>query len=244
MFDSQTTVVAVAPTDIPTRVSGGEKRQRLFEVCLVLLVACGASILNSFYLLIHGPASLPHISNSRWTIGMVQEITGLLLLGYILSRRGLSLTNLGFRWSVRDAGMGILVAGLSYAAYVIGSMLVHLLHYSIYGSLANGPTGSDFFAHPSVLAIPFSLLNPFFEELIVRAYLMSEVLQLTGSSTLAVILSTAVQFSYHLYYGWAGATSLAFVFLTLALYYARTRRALPVIIAHGFFDIYPLIRLW
>jgi len=186
---------------------------------------------------------MPHISNARWTIGIVQEITALLLLGYVLSRRGLSLTNLGFRWAVRDAGIGLLLAGLSYAAYVTGSMLVHLVHYSMCGSLATGPTANDFFAHPSVVMIPFSLLNPFFEELIVRAYLMTEVVQLTGSSALAVFLSVAVQFSYHLYYGWAGAISLAFLFLTLALYYARARRALPVIVAHGFFDIYALLRL-
>jgi membrane protease YdiL (CAAX protease family) len=94
------------------------------------------------------------------------------------------------------------------------------------------------------LAIPLSLLNPFFEELIVRAYLMTEVIELTGSSTLAVALSVFVQFSYHLYYGWGGAISLAFFFLALALYYVRSRRALPVIIAHGLLDIYALIRLW
>jgi hypothetical protein len=57
--------------------------------------------------------------------------------------------------------MGLLVAGVSYAAYVMGSTLVHIVHYSMYGSLATGPTGNDFFAHPSVVAIPFSVLNPF-----------------------------------------------------------------------------------
>jgi len=32
--------------------------------------------------------------------------------------------------------------------------------------------------------------------------------------------------------------------MALALYYARSRRALPVIIAHGVLDVYGLIRLW
>jgi membrane protease YdiL (CAAX protease family) len=94
------------------------------------------------------------------------------------------------------------------------------------------------------LAIPFSLLNPFFEELIVRAYLMTEVMELTGSSTLAVALSVGVQFSYHLYYGWVGAISLSFFFLVFALYYVRSSCALPVIVAHGFVDVYALLRLW
>jgi membrane protease YdiL (CAAX protease family) len=87
-------------------------------------------------------------------------------------------------------------------------------------------------------------LNPLFEELIVRAYRMTEVIELTGCSTLAVALSVGVQFSYQLYYGWVGATSLSFLFLLFALYDARSRRAPPVIVAHGFFDVYALLRLW
>ena len=92
--------------------------------------------------------------------------------------------------------------------------------------------------------IPFVLLNPFFEELIVRAYLMTEVQDLTGSSALAILVSVIVQFSYHLYYGWAGAISLSFQFLIFALYYARSRNISPVIVAHGLFDIYGIVRLW
>jgi membrane protease YdiL (CAAX protease family) len=244
MADSETAVADISLTNERTLMPASERRKRWFEVCLVLLVACGIPIVNSLYLLVNGPGGMPHISNGRWTMGIVQEITALLLLGYVLSRRSLGLTNLGFRWSIRDAGTGILAAGLSYAAYVTGSMLVQVVHYSMYGSLATGPTATDFFAHPSLVAIPFSLLNPFFEELIVRAYLMTEVIQLTGSSVLAVVLSTTVQFSYHLYYGWAGAISLGFLFLALSLYYARTRRALPVIVAHAFFDISALFRLF
>lgn len=69
--------------------------KRWFEVGLVLLVACGSSVLNSLYLLVNGPGAMQRISSARWTIGIAQEIAAL-LLGYVLSRRGLSLTNLGF----------------------------------------------------------------------------------------------------------------------------------------------------
>jgi len=95
-----------------------------------------------------------------------------------------------------------------------------------------------------MMAIPVFLLNPFFEELIVRAYLMTEIGELTGSWILAAGLSTALQFSYHLYYGWEGALSLSFQFLVFSIYYANTRRAIPVILAHGFFDVIALLRLW
>lgn len=110
--------------------------------------------------------------------------------------------------------------------------------------VATSPAAKTFFGHPSLLvAFAFCLLNPFFEELIVRAYLMTEIIELTGSSALAVVLSVVVQFSYHLYYGWTGAASLCFQFLTFALYYARSRRALPIIMAHGFFDVFGMLRL-
>ena len=220
------------------------KRLRWFEVFLVLSIALSGFLLNSLYLLHFGPSAAPHFSSTRWLVGLVHEATGLLLLGYVLSRRSLGFKDLGLRWSFRDVGVGLLVAAASYAAYIFGSIAVHLVHYAIYGSLAAGPTGKDFFTHPGFAALPFTLLNPFFEELIVRAYLMTEVFELTGSSLLAVGLSVAIQFSYHLYYGWARAITLSFVFLMLALFYDRTHRALPIIVAHSFFDITALIRLW
>ncbi len=221
-----------------------EKRGRWFEICLVVLVGCGGPFLNSLYLLKYGPSAMPRVTNVRWLVGLVQEISGLLLLGYVLSRRGRRLRDLGRRWTLKDVGTGLLMAGFSFAIYLLGSTLIHLLHFAIYGALATGPSSGDFFAHPSVLAIPFTLVNPFFEELLVRAYLMTEIVELTGSSALAIVVSVAVQTSYHLYYGWSGALSLAFLFLAFALYFARTRRALPIIVAHGVFDIYGLVRLW
>jgi len=233
-----------ASADAQPAVSSDPRRQRWFEVSLVLFVTVVPSFLNALHILQAGPSAAPPMSNARWLVGLVQEIGGLLLLAYVLSRRNICFRNLGLRWSLKDVGVGLLVSGASFAAYLFGSAIVHLVHYWIYGSPATGPSGRDLFAHPSVAFIPFCLLNPFFEELIVRAYLMTEVLDLTGSSTLAVASSVAVQFSYHLYYGWAGAISLSFLFLVFALYYLRSRQALPVIVAHGVFDIYALVRLW
>jgi len=38
--------------------------------------------------------------------------------------------------------------------------------------------------------------------------------------------------------------ALSFLFLVFSIYYARTQKAIPIIIAHGVFDIWGLIRLW
>jgi membrane protease YdiL (CAAX protease family) len=241
-FQETTPGIALVPaqTDVPTN----EKRQRWFEVCLVLLAAFGSSFLNALFILRNGPNAVPLNSSARWSTGILQEVIALLLLGYILSRRSLQFKHLGLRWRVKDVGAGVIVAAISYAAYALGSMLVQSVHYAIYGNFAKSLGGRDFFAHAPIAAIPFVLLNPFFEELIVRAYLITEVTDLTGSSILAIAVSVAVQSSYHLYYGWTGAISLSFQFLIFAAYYVRFRHILPIIVAHGIFDIYGIVRLW
>jgi membrane protease YdiL (CAAX protease family) len=232
------------PPQVQVEISTVDVHRRWFELFLVLFVSCGTPLLHSLYLLIKGPGVLPQVSEMRWLGGLLQEVSSLFLLGYVLARRSRGIRDLGLRWSFRDVGVGLLLAGVSFAAYVMGSLVVQIIHYTIYGAFATGPTGATFFSHPGPWAVPFTLLNPFFEELIVRAYLMTEVADLTGSSALAVAASVLFQSSYHLYYGWAGATSIAFMFLALSLYYARSRRALPIIVAHTFFDIYAIIRLW
>jgi membrane protease YdiL (CAAX protease family) len=178
------------------------------------------------------------------TIAIFQELTSLPLLGYVLSRRRLRFRDLGLRWSLRDLGAGLGVTLASYLTYIAGYLLVHWSHGVLFLSTQSGLTACEAFGHPSIMAIPLFLLNPLFEELIVRGYLMTEVKDLTGSWTLSAALSVAVQFSYHLYYGWQGAIALSFLFLVFAIYYARTRRATPIILAHGIFDLLALVRLW
>ena len=80
----------IQPTAIPA-LSATEKRQRWFELGLVLLVSCATPTANAIYLLIHGPNSVHQLSvpgNARWAMAMVHEIAGLCLLAYVLSRSG------------------------------------------------------------------------------------------------------------------------------------------------------------
>jgi membrane protease YdiL (CAAX protease family) len=243
-MQSSSSTLDAAPQAVQVELSNVEVRRRWFELFLILFVSCGTFLLHSLYLLVKGPGVFSQVSEMRWLGGLLQEASSLLLLGYVLARRSRRIRDLGLRWSFRDVGVGLLVAGVSFVAYLLGGLVVQLIHHAIYGTFATGPSGATFFSHPGPWAVPFTLLNPFFEELIVRAYLMTEVADLTGSSALAVAASVLFQSSYHLYYGWAGATSMAFMFLALSVYYVRSRRALPIIVAHAFFDIYALIRLW
>jgi len=218
-----------------------EKRGRWLEVALVLIIAFGSSLLYSLYYLKNGPPHDSSVSSLRYVAQSLQQASTLLLLGYVLSRRGLGFRSIGLQWSLTDVSVGTILAIISYVVYGFGYEFIRTFHHAMLGT---DSTARNVFGHPPVvMAIAFCLLNPFFEELVVRAYLMTEVAELTGSTLSAVILSVLVQFSCHLYYGWAGAISLSFQFLIYALYFARWRRAVPIIIAHGFFDVYGMLRL-
>jgi uncharacterized protein len=242
MPEASATGVVTPPSSPPQRAE--RKSLRWFEICLVIVVAFGSYFLTSLNVLEHGVAGLSHPENGRWAIGIIQELTGLCLLGYVLMRRGIGFRQLGLRWSFRDVGMGLLLAAASYLIYTAGYSIIHAIHRGFFPSSASGVTFRDVFAHPTLLALPLFLLNPFFEELIVRAYLMTEIQALTGSWVAATTISVAVQTSYHLYYGWEGALSLAFQFVVFAMYYATTRRVTPVIVAHGLFDIMGFFQVW
>jgi membrane protease YdiL (CAAX protease family) len=220
-----------------------ESGRRWFELALVIVVSCGSIFLNGLYVFLHGPGPISQYPHFRWASGLIHELASLLVLGYVLSRRSLRLRSLGLRWSAKDCLAGLPIAVGAYVSYAIGFLLISAIHRIVFGSPAIGPNARAFFGHPSLAVVPFVLLNPFFEELIVRAYLMTEMLELTGSSLLAVLVSVLLQTSYHLYYGWTGALSVGFMFLTFSIFYLKTRRATPIICAHGLIDIFGMLSL-
>lgn len=226
------------------RTGAESKKLQWFELALVLVIAVGGSFLSSLYMYLSSPNSAPPSSDLRWVSGIVHEIAALLLLGYVLSRRGCRLRDLGLRWSWRDALVGIVVAAVSYATYVGVYGPIHSLGHAIFLSAPSGLTAKQVFGRPTLLFFIYSLVNPFFEELIVRAYVMTEVAKLTGSWIAAALVSVVIQSSYHLYYGWEVLLTFSFQFLIFAIYYALARRALPIIVAHGIFDVIGILQLF
>lgn len=224
-------------------ITSEERRLRWFELFLVVALSLGLPLLNSFYLLKNAPTVAVRMTNLRSLYAIAHEGLCLLLLVYVLSRRKLGLQSLGLRWSKKDIIPGAVLTMSSGLAYIAGAVLLQLLHRQLFGAFSRGPRPEQFFAGYSVAAVPFMLLNPFFEELIVRAYLMTEVKELTGSAGIAIFSSVILQAAYHLYYGWLGALALACLFLVFAIYYGQTGRAVPVVFAHAVFDLYALVRM-
>lgn len=218
-----------------------DRRVRWAGLLIVLAVAILPFLISSTMHvvgippLVSGPYSLYRLLNA-----LLIEVTSLALLLYVLHQNGQSLGDIGVRFRFADIGHGILL--------IVGSRLVFRIAYWSMVRLYELEFGhappryiSPLVGAGMAVSLLFAVINPFFEELIVRAFLISEATLLTGSAGLAVIVSVLLQTSYHLYQGIPNAVGDGLMFLAFSVYYAKTRRLWPVILAHLWLDVFAVI---
>ena len=218
-------------------------RRRWVALGIVLFVSFGHFIASSAYYWVGGIGPADFLQYQVRLVGaLIAEAGSLAVLWYVLSAQGRSWKNIGWnlRWTDIPRALG-LVFGSSFASYMILvafqiSFRASSGHYLATRSM-RGMLGGI-----SALSFAFVCLNPFFEELIVRGYLMTEIVELGGKGGLAILLSTAVQMSYHTYQGLANCIELATVFGLFSIYFLRSRRLAPVVLAHLCIDAYALFR--
>lgn len=178
------------------------------------------------------------------SVGSLQVILPLM---YIMWRSGEGWRAFGLgriRWLGHTA-WAIAGAAAGYAAYFLLAWLVYAIsqatqtpdHYMETGAseaMIGRPqsVGLVMAATAMFVTITSLLLNSLAEEFAMRAVLMTRLKHLTGSTTVAVLVSTAVFASYHAYQGVYGlASSFAFG-LAYALVFVRTGSIWPAVIAH------------
>jgi len=225
---------------VPSAVSNNsdDRWLRIFEISLVCTISVGTSLLVAIYSLF-GQRSNIVGGSLRWSYGIVHELAALGLLGYVLLRRSRSFRDLGLRPRWTDIGWSF---GLCFA----GSLVAHEIYQAIYYAGLTPATHDETVAHVTQYlfgggvflgTLIFQCVNPFFEELIVRAYVITEVKQLTGKVWIAVALATLLQTSYHLYQGVPMTLAIGGEFLVWSIYYAKTNRITPIILAHLYQDV-------
>lgn len=208
---------------------------RWVDLGLILAVIFADHILGSIYVAFHPTA--PSYSNMRLFTGICDETIGLLLFVVLFKRQGRRLQDIGlsFQWTDLPKALGLVVAAVvamwtTWFVVTYGWLLITL-------RFPQSPNTRAMFSTSSLwLFLPFLLLNPFFEEILVRGYLMTELIDLRKSVLLATVASILVQTSYHLYYGVAGAMVVGSGLTVLAIYFAKSRRLMPVILAHMLWD--------
>jgi membrane protease YdiL (CAAX protease family) len=237
--------ILTEPGSPPAAAVDRSTAERWIELVLVLFVAVSQPLLLSVYVVIFGVPNSITSGNLRYVYACVQEASGLLVLWYVLRRTGRTFSSLGLRASVRGgfAGLGLAVVGS--AAYLLSSVLIEVVHRYYFGAYVTRTSPALLFPKASwIILIPFLLLNCFFEEAIVRAYLMTELSELTGSMSWAAIASILVQTSYHTYQGWLPVMGLAATFSVFSFYYARAQKLFPLYIAHVLVDALAMVYLF
>jgi len=218
------------------------RTHRWIDLGLVLVIAFGSHVLGSIYLLFH-PVN-PEYTNPRLLVALCTEITALVLFLVLFKRQGRTLKDIGLNshWTDALKSFGLALAAL-LTMRLVGTVLNNA--WFLAGLRSHQVETRGMFTSTSIWALlPFLLLNPFFEEILVRGYLTTELIDLRKSVVLATLVSLGLQTSYHLYYGLIGALTVGSGLAVFAIYYAKSRRLMPVILAHMLWDLTALLGSW
>ena len=90
-------------------------------------------------------------------------------------------------------------------------------------------------------AVPVLILaaaaNGVLEEVVVVGYLLTRLRELGWRTWHAIAASALLRGSYHLYQGFGAFVGNAIMGVVFALFFLRTRRVLPLVIAHTLLDV-------
>jgi hypothetical protein len=221
------------------------RRVRLAGLIAVLVVAFALPITTS--LSIFFSRAQPYVnsdgksnaSSEQFVISLIFELAALSALWFILRKQLRSFLSIGVSPSWRDLPESIVLAVVAISASWLLNYTLFYGYQMLTGRVLDlYPKNVEFlhitFGVPVVL---FLLVNPFYEELIARAFMITETTFLIGEKDAAVLLSVILQTSYHLYQGLLPALVLGVVFLIFSLYFAKRGRILPVVLAHLYMDV-------
>jgi membrane protease YdiL (CAAX protease family) len=227
----------LSPLPLPPQppITPGQ-RSRKVQFFLVIAIAFALPILSSL-IVFFGHRPLHATTPGRMLAAVIFQVIGLSCLYVALRYQQRSLKDIGVHLPMRIAEVGHSFA-LFFGAFP-AALAVIILLYAVFGHAIERPFNDStlFGNHITLTTVLFVLLNPFHEELIVRAFLITEMEHFYKSTALAVFVSVFIQSSYHLYQGLPAALIHASTFLLFSCYFVRTRRILPVVMAHMFLDV-------
>jgi membrane protease YdiL (CAAX protease family) len=215
------------------------KQVRIFELVLVLAIGFLPSLIGSIAFMLTGHLrSAANYESVDYIAGISHGVLSITLLFYILFKNNRNYADIGlslkFSWKDLFVGIGlVLFAGVLYA------IIIHLVRIFspqfVNQSLDPKNLG---FINPryKCFLIIAAFIMPLQEELIVRGFTMSEIYFLTDKRILAIIISVAIQFSYHLYQGIASAIFMLPYFVIISIYFVKTGNLNPVIFSHILID--------
>jgi membrane protease YdiL (CAAX protease family) len=235
--------------EIPSRTP---RREIWFELSVVLLIC----VLRDLYTAIfysgsstgHDPNTLIHGQGYY----IVRSLGIIALIFYMIRKSGDPLSRFGIdRPKPLDllVGIGISIVvtiayySTWYTVYYLAQMGGyggdHATSHHISSGIASGADGVVEYLFAAV----GGLCNGAAEELVCRAYLITRLKDLFGSTASAVILSSFFFASYHIYQGSWSMINIFIIGLIYGLMFVSLRRVWPIVLAHGLQDFVAVTRL-
>lgn len=236
-------------TEPPDEPTAGQRRAIRIEIGVVLAVTFGLSAYTALASLVEAvllglSGQTVALNRRRSPIDLIDlalnlaSVFQLIAWGalglYLLWRSGFGPDRIGlgrFRWRPDLLG-GLWLAALiglpGLALYVAGRAL------GIGVAVVPAELNDTWWRIPVLLAVAFA--NGWAEEIIVVGFLLTRLRQLRFGPYAAIVLSSLLRATYHLYQGFgAGLGNLA-MGLVFGWVWQRTGRLWPLIIAHGLID--------
>lgn len=243
------------PTADQAWVEAGPSRPRIrAEILIVLGLSLGQSAVYAILQLIarymstasigHQSATLnPTLSKINYldlayqVVGIVFALVPVALALYLLSSHGQSWkTRLGLNGNGRRWGKDVAL-GMGLAAMIgIPGLGVYALGRAIGQTVRIDTSGLPALWWSATILLLSAAVAGLLEEVIVVGYLVTRLQQLRWSIPAVVIASALLRGSYHLYQGWPMAVGNVAMGTVFSIYYLRTGRLGPLILAHWLLD--------
>jgi membrane protease YdiL (CAAX protease family) len=177
----------------------------------------------------------PWLDLSLQILGIISSVVPAGLVVYLMSRRDDPPRSIGLDRAhpARDAlwgcGLALLIGLPGLGLY----LAAHKLGFSVTIVAENLP---DVWWRYPVLVLS-ALENAVLEEFVVVGYLLTRLERLGWARERALLASAVLRGSYHLYQGFGGFAGNLVMGLIFGWLFQRTRRVLPLVIAHSLIDI-------
>ncbi|MBB2944666.1 membrane protease YdiL (CAAX protease family) [Actinoplanes lutulentus] len=223
------------------------------EIAIVLLLSLGQSAAYAIVSLaakltaaaplaqqtavLNAPQSArPYLDLTRQLLGIFFELIPVALVLFLLLRDRISPSRelgIDYRRPRFDLGWGF---GLAAAIGIPGLLLVYAsLQLGINAQIVPSALAPYWWTVP--VLILSALQNSILEEVIVVGYLVTRLRTMNLSLVWIVAISAVVRGSYHLYQGFGAFIGNAVMGVVFALFFIRTKRVMPLIVAHALLDI-------
>ena len=172
--------------------------------------------------------------------GLVAGLAPVLLV-LVLLRRDPGTAGFGIGLPRRAARRDLL-QGIGFAALIgiPGLVLVWAAHQlGVSANLAVVDVPDTWYRLPLLLLQ--AAQNGVLEEVVVVGYLLTRLRQLGWSNGQALAASAVLRGSYHLYQGLGGFVGNFVMGLIFAWWFQRTRRVLPLVVAHFLLDVFAFV---